>query len=65
MSIQNEKPKKSNASKKYQVSRSDLPIHCPMPGMTLWDSHPKVYIPIEEKGKASCPYCGAEFTLID
>ncbi len=65
MSIQNEKPKQSNASKKYQVTRAELPLHCPMPGTSLWDSHPKVYIPLEETGKASCPYCGAEYTLID
>jgi len=65
MSIQNEKPKQSNASKKYKVTRAELPLHCPMPGTSLWDSHPKVYIPVEETGKASCPYCGAEYTLTD
>ena len=65
MSIQNEKPRVANASKKYVVTRADLPLHCPMPNMTLWDSHPKVYIPVEETGTAMCPYCGAEYTLKD
>jgi Uncharacterized protein conserved in bacteria len=36
-----------------------------MPGMALWNSHPKVYLPIEETGHAKCPYCGAEYTMTD
>jgi uncharacterized Zn-finger protein len=31
----------------------------------LWCSHPKVYLSIEETGRAKCPYCGAEYILID
>ncbi len=65
MPIQNDKPRQANASKKYEVTRADLPWHCPMPNMTLWDSHPKVYIPVEETGSAKCSYCGAEYTLKD
>ena len=34
-----------------------------MPQMYLWNSHPRVYLPIEETGWAKCPYCGAEYTL--
>jgi uncharacterized Zn-finger protein len=33
--------------------------------MYLWNSHPKVYLPIEAEGVAKCPYCGAEFELAD
>ncbi len=55
----------SNAENLYQVTRRDLPLSCPMPGMTLWNSHPKVYLPIEASGRAMCPYCGAEFELVD
>ncbi|MBI80276.1 MAG: hypothetical protein CMQ51_07620 [Gammaproteobacteria bacterium] len=33
--------------------------------MYLWNSHPKVYLPIEENGKAMCSYCGATFILKD
>ena len=40
------------------MTEKDLPLHCPMPSMTLWDSHPRVFLPIEEKGEALCPYCG-------
>ncbi|NNC65790.1 MAG: zinc-finger domain-containing protein [Gammaproteobacteria bacterium] len=41
-----------------------LPLHCPMPGTYLWNSHPKVYLPIEQTGEAKCPYCGASYELI-
>jgi uncharacterized Zn-finger protein len=34
-----------------------------MPGMYLWNSHPKVFLPVHETGEAKCPYCGAEYTL--
>jgi len=54
-----------NAQRRYEVSRDDLPVHCPMDNMRLWDSHPRVYLPIEETGQAMCPYCGAEYTLKD
>jgi uncharacterized Zn-finger protein len=55
----------ANAENRYTVSRADLPLSCPMPGMALWNSHPKVYLPIEASGSAKCPYCGATFTLAD
>jgi uncharacterized Zn-finger protein len=49
----------------YEVSRETLPLSCPTPEQKLWDSHPRVYLPIEETGKASCPYCSAQYTLVD
>lgn len=55
----------ANAERRYQVSRADLPLSCPTPAMSLWNSHPRVYLPIEATGKALCPYCGAQFELID
>ena len=54
-----------NAENRYEVGKADLPLSCPMPGMYLWNSHPKVYLPIEETGEAKCPYCGAEFVIPD
>lgn len=53
----------ANAQHRYQVSRRDLPLSCPMPGMYLWNSHPKVFLPIEDSGEAKCPYCGAQYLL--
>ncbi len=52
-----------NAENHYRVTRADLPLSCPMPGMYLWNSHPRVYLPIEASGEAKCPYCGATFVL--
>ena len=52
-----------NTQNYYKVTRDDLPLHCPMPGSSLWNSHPRVYLPIEEKGTAKCIYCGAEYML--
>jgi uncharacterized Zn-finger protein len=52
-----------NAQNHYEVTREDLPLACPMPGMYLWNSHPRVYLPSEPAGWAKCPYCGAEYTL--
>lgn len=54
-----------NAEKVYRVRRSDLPLHCPLPSMYLWNSHPKVYLPIEATGEAMCPYCSASYVLVD
>jgi len=53
----------SNAQNRYEVTAADLPVHCPMPGMSLWNSHPRVYLPLEEAGEARCPYCGAMYVL--
>ena len=52
-----------NAENRYTVGAADLPLACPMPGMYLWNSHPRVYLPIEKTGFAKCPYCGAEYAL--
>lgn len=54
-----------NAENRYMVGRSNLPLSCPMPGMSLWNSHPKVYLPIEDEGTAKCPYCGADYVLVE
>ena len=52
-----------NAQNEYKVDSADLPLACPMPEMYLWNSHPRVYLPIEQTGWAKCPYCGAEYHL--
>jgi len=48
----------------YEVTADDLPVHCPMPGTSLWNSHPRVYIPLDQETEAKCPYCGALYKLI-
>ncbi|MBE9526646.1 MAG: zinc-finger domain-containing protein [Proteobacteria bacterium] len=53
-----------NSSNRYELKESELPAHCPMPGMSQWNSHPKVYLPIKENGgQATCPYCSAQYSL--
>ena len=55
-----------NAAPQIEVSRADLPLHCPPPGATLWDAHPRVYIPLDSTHTyAVCPYCGAQYRLKD
>ncbi|MBO1923743.1 zinc-finger domain-containing protein [Thiomicrorhabdus sp. 6S3-12] len=55
----------TNSQKQYEVTHKDLPLHCPTPDMSKWNSHPRVYLPIEKTGKAKCPYCGADYILTD
>ena len=52
-----------NAEHRYEVTAGDLPLACPMPGMYLWNSHPRVSLASEATGEAKCPYCGAEYQL--
>ncbi|MDP2027671.1 zinc-finger domain-containing protein [Sulfuriferula sp.] len=52
-----------NTQRIIEVTADDLPLHCPMPNMIAWDSHPRVYLPIEVKGEALCPYCGTMYVL--
>lgn len=52
-----------NAQSNYQITADDLPVHCPMPGSSLWNSHPQVFIALDKNGHGKCPYCGAEYQL--
>jgi uncharacterized Zn-finger protein len=49
----------------YEITKEDLPLHCPLPGTSLWNSHPRVYLPITETGEVKCGYCGAVYRLVD
>jgi uncharacterized Zn-finger protein len=53
----------ANAHDRHEVTAADLPLHCPPPGTSLWNSHPRVYLPLGENGEARCPYCGALYVL--
>ncbi|MGH8710997.1 MAG: zinc-finger domain-containing protein [Burkholderiales bacterium] len=54
-----------NKARPIEVTAKDLPLHCPMPSQLLWNSHPRVFLPIEETGEALCPYCGTRYILKD
>ena len=45
-----------------ELSASDLPVHCPIPSMAQWNSHPRVFIKLLH-GQGKCPYCGTEYRL--
>ncbi len=55
--------KTENRERLIEVTASDLPLHCPMPSMLLWNAHPRVYLPVEKTGEALCPYCGTRYVL--
>ena len=55
----------ANAERVYKITRADLPLHCPLPSMYLWNSHPKVYLPVEVTGEAKCPYCSSTYRLVE
>lgn len=57
--------KRASTHKRYEVTYKDVPLSCPMPNMRLWDAHPRIYMPIEETGHEVCPYCSAEYFLLD
>lgn len=44
-----------------EVTAKDLPLHCPTPAMTAWNSHPRVFLDVTQTGEAVCPYCGSTF----
>lgn len=51
-----------NASQRFiEVTAAALPLFCPTPSVALWSAHPRVAIPVEKLGEASCPYCGTVY----
>ncbi len=58
-------PATPNAAPQVTVTARDLPLHCPQPGSSLWNSHPRVFLPIDKakNGSVECPYCGTRYTL--
>lgn len=48
-----------------KVTTAMTPLCCPLPSMTLWNMHPKVYLPLDEDQSATCPYCETHYTVCD
>jgi len=46
-----------------EVTPNELPLFCPTSDKPLWSAHPRVAIPVEKLGTASCPYCGLTYKL--
>lgn len=47
----------------HVISEQDLPLSCPLPTASQWNSHPRVFLKLDKDGMASCPYCGARYQL--
>ena len=45
------------------ISKQDLPVSCPLPSASQWNSHPRVFLTLDEEGKATCPYCSTVYIL--
>ncbi|MCY3853107.1 MAG: zinc-finger domain-containing protein [Gammaproteobacteria bacterium] len=59
--------KTPNQAAQQNIRPKHLPLHCPLPGTSLWNSHPRIFLPIEDMPdrKIRCPYCGTLYTLVD
>lgn len=49
------------AQRYVEVTAAALPLFCPTPAVSLWSGHPRVAIPVEKLGEATCPYCGTVY----
>ena len=58
-----EQGKTTNTARRVEVTADDLPLHCPMPRDMVWNAHPRVFLPVEQRGEALCPYCGTLYVL--
>lgn len=63
--------KRANTERESKVTQADLPFSCPPKDSRIWDSHPRVFLPLgqEDKGEiirqVECPYCAAAYALVD
>ena len=51
------------SSQVHSISKQDLPVACPLPSASQWNAHPRVYLTLDEHGKAICPYCNTVYIL--
>ena len=52
-----------NDKNQYEVTEDEMPVHCPIEGSSLWNSHPRVFIAFDAQGHGKCSYCGADYRL--
>ena len=45
------------------LTEADLPLCCPRVPETLWNAHPRVYLPLHPGKTVKCPYCSTEYHL--
>jgi uncharacterized Zn-finger protein len=49
--------------KTVEITARDLPLHCPLAGVSLWNQHPRVFLDVPHTGEAVCPYCRAHYVF--
>ncbi|MEN8710637.1 MAG: zinc-finger domain-containing protein [Arenicellales bacterium] len=47
----------------HNISKQDLPVSCPLPSASQWNAHPRVFLALDDEGKATCPYCSTVYIL--
>ena len=57
--------KRAAETQHINIKPVDLPLSCPLPNERVWDAHPRVYLELDERGKALCPYCGTHYHLVE
>ena len=55
-----------NTRTHIDITTKNLPLRCPMPSMTSWTSHPRVFLEIEKEPNHEiiCPYCSTVYKLV-
>ncbi len=54
---------KNNSAKVRFITKNDLPLSCPLPSASQWSAHPRVFLKLDNDGKAVCPYCSNTYIL--
>lgn len=54
---------KANTRREIEIGADDLPLQCPMPDMLKWNAHPRVFLTLDDRGEAQCPYCSTRYRL--
>ena len=47
--------------RQVDVTRKDLPLHCPTPGTPLGRAAPARVLGRRQEGETLCPYCGTKY----
>ena len=59
-------PQENPKNNPIEITEADLPLSCPRPQDSLWNAHPRVFLPIDRNsthGQVICPYCSRHYVL--
>jgi uncharacterized Zn-finger protein len=62
-SDQDDSGKNKPSGQIHFISNQDLPVSCPLPSASQWNAHPRVFLTLDDDGKATCPYCSTVYIL--